>query len=106
MKAARSKAGYFELNDNPDIDARISINSSSPILPTSELSDFDNETAAKPGTFHTEGLESFYKPIDGYEEAHRYDSEYAWSVADEGRVVRKVCCPHLCCSYDAVLILY
>ena len=93
--APRSKAGYVELNGHEDKDPRSSINSNSPIFPASERDDFDGEAPPKPATFQADGLETFYKPIAGYEGAHRYDPEYTWSAADEGRVVRKVCLPSL-----------
>ena len=78
------------LNGHEDKDPRSSINSSSPIFPILERDDFDDEAAPKPATFQADGLETFYKPIAGYEGAHRYDPEYTWSAADEGRVVHKV----------------
>jgi hypothetical protein len=87
----RSKAGYFELKGNDEEnDPRSSINSSSPILPIEELDEFDEQTSLKPAAFDTDGLETFYRPTEGYEGAHRYDPEYRWSAADEGKVVRKV----------------
>jgi hypothetical protein len=90
---ARSKKGYIELHAQDEDEARHSINSSSPILPALERDSFDDEEAPlKSGatTFETDGLETFYRPIEGYEGAHRYDPEYTWSAADEKRVVRKV----------------
>ena len=41
-------------------------------------------------TFETESLESYYKPIDGYEGLHRYDPSYTWEPAEEKRLVRRV----------------
>jgi hypothetical protein len=103
-KASRSKAGYIQLSEQPHEDrdsssvrirASSNNNSSSPLIsPNSKRNDdsFDDEDEAslKPSTFQTDGLETFYKPIEGYEGAHRYDPEYVWSAADEGKVVRKV----------------
>jgi hypothetical protein len=81
-----TKAKYIELKDQED-DPRRSINSNSPILPkTSE--DFDEQIP--PTTLDTDGLENYYKPIDGYEGAHRFDPEYTWDPIDERKVVRKV----------------
>ena len=110
-KASRSKVGYIQLSEQPHEDrdpssirirASSKNSSSSPLIfPVSERDgdDLDNEdeTSLKPSTFQTDGLETFYKPIEGYEGAHRYDPEYVWSAADEGRVVRKVylCLPSL-----------
>jgi hypothetical protein len=110
-KASHSKVRYIQLSEQPHEDRdpssiriRASSNnsSSSPLIfPVSERDDdnFDGEDEAslKPSTFQTDGLETFYKPIEGYEGAHRYDPEYVWSAADEGRVVRKVylCLPSL-----------
>lgn len=42
-------------------------------------------------TFETESLESFYKPIDGYEGRHRFDPNFEWEPKEEKRLVRKVC---------------
>jgi hypothetical protein len=89
----RSRAVYFELNKHEENDSRSSIKSRSPITPISERDGFDDEPRLKSTTFHADGLETFYEPIKGYEGAHRYDPEYAWSAEDEGRVVRKVCLP-------------
>ena len=110
-KSSRSKVGYIQLSEQPHEDrdpssirirASSKNSSSSPLIfPVSERDgdDLDNEdeTSLKPSTFQTDGLETFYKPIEGYEGAHRYDPEYVWSAADEGRVVRKVylCLPSL-----------
>jgi hypothetical protein len=110
-KASRSKVGYIQLSEQPHEDRdsssiriRASSNnsSSSPLIsPDSKRNDdnFDDEDEAslKPSTFQTDGLETFYKPIEGYEGAHRYDPEYTWSSAEEGKVVRKVylCLPSL-----------
>lgn len=41
-------------------------------------------------TFETESLEQFYKPIDSYEGAHRFDPKFEWEKKEERRVVRKV----------------
>ena len=100
-KASRSKVGYIQLSEQPHEDRdpssiRIRNNtSSSPLIfPVSERDDDnfndEDEASLKPSTFQTDGLETFYKPIEGYEGAHRYDPEYTWSAVDEGRVVRKV----------------
>jgi MFS transporter, ACS family, DAL5 transporter family protein len=89
-RATRTKAGYVALDEDDDKDPRVSTSSSSPILPASELGGVDDEAPLKPSTFQVDGLETFYKPIEGYEGLHRYDPEYTWSSADEGRVVRKV----------------
>jgi len=63
-----------------------------------ERDDFDDDEALlKPTTFQTDGLETFYEPVEGYEGAHRYDPEYTWSAADEEKVVRKVRLPSLDC---------
>jgi hypothetical protein len=88
---SRSKAGYTKLNEQEDKDP----SNSSPIFPILERDDFGDEATLKPTTFQADGLETFYKPIEGYEGAHRYDPDYMWSVVDEGRVVRKVCLPSL-----------
>lgn len=90
MKASRSKVGYIQLSEQPredrdssSIRIRASSNSSSSpplILSVSERDDdnFDDEDEAslKPSIFQTDGLETFYKPIEGYEGAHRYDPNY------------------------------
>jgi hypothetical protein len=102
--APRSKAGYFELNAHEENNPRCSLNSNSPILPVSERADFDEEAPLKSTTFHTDGLETFYKPIEGYEGAHRYDPEYKWSAEDEGRIVHKVCISYLTVSVGYTLI--
>lgn len=88
---SRSKGGYVALDDDEDKGPRSSISSNSPILPLPERSEPDDEVALKPSTFQVDGLETFYKPIEGYEGLHRYDPEYTWNSVDEGIVVRKVC---------------
>lgn len=45
-------------------------------------------TAGK--TFETGSFEAFYKPIDEYEGAHRFDPEFEWEEKEERRVVRRV----------------
>ncbi len=42
------------------------------------------------GTFDNDSLESFYKPIESFEGAHRYDPNFQWDKKEEARVVRKV----------------
>ena len=41
-------------------------------------------------TWETDSLDSYYKPIDSYEGAHRYDPDFEWTPAEEKKVVRKV----------------
>ncbi|KAK5158248.1 hypothetical protein LTS14_003266 [Recurvomyces mirabilis] len=41
-------------------------------------------------TFKTESLEEYYKPINSYEGAHRYDPQFEWTPAEEKRLVRKL----------------
>jgi hypothetical protein len=49
---------------------------------------------ASEGTFgSTTGLDEFYKPIESYEGAHRYDPSYTWEPSEEKRIVRKVSVP-------------
>jgi hypothetical protein len=90
--ASHSRVGYtsIALDEQEDKDPRSSVNSSSPILLALESNEFDGEGPLKPTTFQVDGLETFYKPIEDYEGAHRYDPEYTWNVADEKKVVRKV----------------
>lgn len=99
--ASQSRAGYtsIALDEQEDKDSRSSINSSSPILPTLESDEFDGEGLLKPTTFQVDGLETFYKPIEGYEGAHRYDPEYTWGAVDEKKVVRKVYLPTFDCFF-------
>jgi hypothetical protein len=80
--ASHSRVGYtsIALDEQEDKDPISSINSSSPILPALESDEFDGEGPLKPTTFQVDGLETFYKPIEGYEGAHRYDPEYTWNV--------------------------
>lgn len=42
-------------------------------------------------TFQTFGNASYYKPIEGYEGAHRYDPKLEWEPKEEKKLVRKVC---------------
>jgi hypothetical protein len=98
--APRSKGGYVALDKDEDKDRRSSISSSSPILPLSESGEVDDEAPLKPSTFQVDGLETFYKPIEGYEGLHRYDPEYTWSSTDERSVVRKVCLTSLTVYLD------
>ena len=41
-------------------------------------------------TWETDSLDSYYKPIDSYEGAHRYDPDFEWTPAEEKKIVRKV----------------
>jgi len=43
-------------------------------------------------TWESGSLDSDWKPVKGYEGAHRYDPSFEWEQAEEKRVVRKVCC--------------
>ena len=55
--------------------------------PSSETSD-ETFTA---GTFKRDPtLTKYYKPIDNYEGAHRYDPDFQWDPKEEQRLVRKV----------------
>jgi hypothetical protein len=94
-RAPLSREGYIELHGQDEDeqeadDPRSSINSHSPILPKSEIAESNQESVDGRATFDTSGLESHYKPVDGYEGAHRYDPSYSWEPVDEQRVVRKV----------------
>jgi hypothetical protein len=89
-----SKVEYQALRDDED-GRRDSINSSSPILDKTSIEEFDQDSIDEEvdldqGAFATDGLETFYKPIEGYEGAHRFDPNYRWSNSDEGKVVWKV----------------
>jgi len=42
--------------------------------------------------WETGSLDPDWKPVKGYEGAHRYDPSFEWDQAEEKRVVRKVCC--------------
>lgn len=93
---SRSKAGYIELDAQDEDESRNSLNSNSPIVPPSQRDSFDDEESPlKSGNNASgnDGLEAYYRPIEGYEGAHRYDPDYTWSMADEKRTVRKVCPP-------------
>lgn len=35
-------------------------------------------------------FEEFYKPIDSYEGAHRYDPKFEWEPQEEKKLVRKI----------------
>lgn len=35
-------------------------------------------------------FEEFYKPIDSYEGAHRYDPKFEWEAQEEKKLVRKI----------------
>lgn len=114
-----SKGKYIELKDaeQEDDDAgskgdgrSSSIDSNSPILPAivdqsdeSNDSDVDDDNIDEEASLKSaaksfpadEGLEVFYKPVDGYEGAHRFDPKFQWTAAEEGKVVRKVCINYL-----------
>jgi hypothetical protein len=89
-----SKIGYQNLRNNEEDERRISTSSSSPILPKPDIKEFEEESPSDSTvggiTFDTSGLETYYRPVEGYEGAHRYDPEYQWHPADERNVVRKV----------------
>ncbi|KAK4555704.1 hypothetical protein LTR86_007457 [Recurvomyces mirabilis] len=56
-------------------------------------------------TFETESLEEYYKPIDSYEGAHRYDPKFEWTTAEEKRLVRKIdlrICSWVCFMFFAL----
>jgi hypothetical protein len=95
ISASRFKAKYVELDEQDEDDGKGSVNSRSYLLASSDRDDYDEDVPPKSTTFNADGLETFYKPIEGYEGAHRYDPEYTWSAADEKRVVRKVFLPGL-----------
>lgn len=54
------------------------------------LAAYQDSRVSGNGTFETEGVESFYKPIPEYEGAHRYDPNFEWKPEEERRVVRRV----------------
>lgn len=41
--------------------------------------------------FATEGIEKYYRPVEGYEGIHRWDPDFEWEPSEEKRVVKKVC---------------
>jgi hypothetical protein len=86
----RSRNGYYELHNQEENDPRASVNSLSPIIPKPETGEAGFVAPDSHATFSGEGLEDYYKPIEGYEALHRYDPDYVWSIADERKVVRKV----------------
>jgi hypothetical protein len=102
---AHSNVEYQAIKDEDD-NPRASINSVSPILPKLD-GEFervlDNRDDFK--TFDTEGVESYYKPIEGYEGAHRYDPKYRWNKSEEKEIVWKVRVPSLQSSDNRKLML-
>lgn len=56
--------------------------------PTIETQEHSRQGAV--GTFENESLESFYRPIDEYEGAHRFDPTFEWEKKEEQKIVRKV----------------
>jgi hypothetical protein len=87
---AYAKVQYQVIKDEDD-NPRASTSSSTPILPKldaeleTELEDRDDARA-----FETDGLELYYKPIEGYEGAHRFDPDYRWDKSEEREIVWKV----------------
>jgi hypothetical protein len=48
------------------------------------------ELHANSTTFASSGLEGYYKPSEGWEGLHRYDTDFTWKPEEEKRLVRKV----------------
>jgi hypothetical protein len=48
------------------------------------------ELHANSTTFASSGLEGYYKPSEGWEGLHRYDTEFTWQPEEEKKLVRKV----------------
>lgn len=79
--------------------------------PDSSCSDTEHDVSDKPGfaatveaaegprqrkghsTFKDEGLGQFWKPLDTYEGAHRFDRDFHWEEEEEKKLVKKVCAP-------------
>ncbi|KAK8200527.1 major facilitator superfamily domain-containing protein [Phyllosticta capitalensis] len=40
--------------------------------------------------FATEGIEKYYRPVEGYEGIHRWDPDFEWEPSEEKRVVKKI----------------
>ncbi|KAF2805529.1 uncharacterized protein BDZ99DRAFT_106772 [Mytilinidion resinicola] len=93
-----SKRHEYQALEDDDLDSgstsRLSTSSNSPILPKPDVDEFEEDDTLQGdgdgNTFDTDGLETFYEPVEGYEGAHRYDPKYRWSKVDEQIVVRKV----------------
>jgi hypothetical protein len=106
-----SKVRYESLQNEGDENRRDSINSNSPILDKLRIDDiqeFDRESAEaeREGAFAIDsGLETFRRPIEGYEGAHRYDPSFQWSKEDEKKVVWKIdkwVCSWVCLMFFAL----
>lgn len=48
------------------------------------------ELLANSTTFASSGLEGYYKPSEGWEGLHRYDTGFTWKPEEEKKLVRKV----------------
>lgn len=81
----QSSFSGFEKRDSSDDDPERRL------LSSTEVED-DRAQALQPNqTFQTFGSPALYKPIEGYEGAHRYDPKFEWEPKEEKKLVRKVC---------------
>jgi hypothetical protein len=71
-------------------DTKAPINVSLTSEDSSSLESGTPPAASNEKAFQTKGLEAYYKPIENYEGAHRYDPNFQWTEAEEKKVLRKV----------------
>jgi hypothetical protein len=83
--------GYGDDSQAPSVADSIAASfEASNISKTPHVIEHGQELHANSTTFASSGLEGYYKPSEGWEGLHRYDTEFAWKPEEEKKLVRKV----------------
>jgi hypothetical protein len=60
------------------------------VLKSPRVVEHGEELHTNSTTFASSGLEGYYKPSEGWEGLHRYDTSFTWRAEEEKRLIRKV----------------
>ena len=84
--------------------SHVSIDAGYETSPSSASSSSLEDTINKnEGVFVAPEALDVYKPVEGFEGAHRFDPSATWSDEDEKRLVSKVCFNHNLSSFSPML---
>jgi hypothetical protein len=78
----------------------VSVNAGYPVSSISASSSttaLDVDDPAGHNVWQSEDSKELYKPIEGYEGAHRFDPSFEWEEEEERRLVKIVSIIYLCC---------
>ena len=68
----------------------VSVNSGYSATASSSDTNLDSSEKLGRNVYETDDVKDVYKPIEGYEGAHRFDPNFKWSPEEEKRLVKTV----------------